>query len=421
MEQAIDISGKLKSKYAIAIYCLFAIIYIAIVGQRQGDFFIYLSASKDLFQGKDIFSLTYIDGYHYYYSLLFAILIYPFNYLPLLASQYLWMLLNAFLMWRIVKILGSYFKLAQLPVKQQWIFFALCCIFSAKFTLANIYCQQITICILYLTLQGLEYIFSDKKIWGAVLIAFAINIKLLPIVILPYLLYRREFIASVAILFAYATMLFLPVFIIGMSQNSFLLANWWRLINPANDEHVMDVSQRGFHSLTSFLSVLLVDKPPDKYELHLKRNIANLSLSQLSYVINIVRLGFVLFSFYFLRTRPFFNKVSKAHRYWEISYIFLITPLIFPHQQHYSFILAVPAMLHIFYYFLKNYKNMSKLKLRLIISALTISFFTVNATFLLGEFNAYYEHFKILTYGVLLLVPLLATFIPEMEVGENSA
>src|SRR4029077_6908699 len=327
MEQAIDITGKLKNKVAIAIYLLFTIIYIAIVGQRQGDFFIYLSASKDLFQGKDIFMLKYVDGYHYYYSLLFAILIYPFSWLPLLIAQYLWLLLNAFLMWRIVKILGGYFKLSTLPIKQQWIFFLMCCAFSAKFALANIYCHQITICVLYLTLQGLECIFSGKKIWGAVLIALGINFKLLPIVIIPYLLYRREFIASFVIVVAYAALLELPILFIGVQQNNFLLTSWWHLINPTNSEHVMDVEQRGFHSLTSFLAVLLVDKPPDKYELVIKRNIANLSIAQLNYVINIVRLAFVAFSFYFLRTRPFFSKINKAHRYWEISYILLITPL----------------------------------------------------------------------------------------------
>ncbi len=411
MEQP-DISAKLTSKPAIMLYSLFAIIYIAIVGQRQADLTIYLMASKDLFQGKDIFYTGYIDSYRYYYSLLFAILIYPLNYLPMLAAQYLWLLLNGLLMVGVISILAKYFKLSALSIKQQWLFVVLCCVFSAKFVFANIYCQQITIMILYLTLQGLEYIFSGKRLLGALLIGLAINFKIMPIVILPYLLYRRQFVASAFIAAVYTVLLFIPALVIGWQQNSFLLGRWWSVINPTNAEHVMDVEQRGFHSLTSFLSVLLVDKPPDKYELHIRRNIANLSLTQLSYVLNGVRLAFIAFSLYFLRTRPFFANISRAHRYWEISYILLITPLIFPHQQHYSFVFAVPAMCHIFYYFLLQYNSMTKLKQRLLIATFTFSFLTINATFLLGEFNPYYEHFKILTYGVLVLVPLLAAFPP---------
>jgi len=110
MEQN-DISAKLKSKPAIILYCLFALIYIAIVGQRQADLTIYLMASKDLFQGKDIFYTGYIDSYRYYYSLLFAILVYPLNYLPMLAAQYVWLLLNGLLMVGVINILAKYFKL----------------------------------------------------------------------------------------------------------------------------------------------------------------------------------------------------------------------------------------------------------------------------------------------------------------------
>ncbi|HXB11250.1 MAG TPA: glycosyltransferase family 87 protein, partial [Bacteroidia bacterium] len=289
MEQIGDISLKLKSKVALSIFGLFTIVYVIATGWWQSDFFIYISASKDLFLGKDIYIQTYGDGYHYYYSVLFAILIFPLSFLPIVAAQYIWLFFNAILMWRIVMILGRYFKLSALPIKEQWIFFVLCCLFSAKLTLANIYCHQVTILILFLTLEGLECILLSKKIKGAFLIALGINIKLLPVVLIPYLLYRKEFRAVLFIIVAYVLMLVLPLLIIGINRNNFLLGQWWSLINPANNEHVLDVSQRGFHSLTTLLSTLLVDVPLERYDLQVKRNIANLSIAQLSYVINMVR------------------------------------------------------------------------------------------------------------------------------------
>jgi hypothetical protein len=46
---------------------------------------------------------------------------------------------------------------------------------------------------------------------------------------------------------------------------------------------------------------------------------------------------------------------------------------------------------------------------------LTFSFLTVNASFLLGEYNPWYEHYKIVAYGALALVPLLAMSVPDLS------
>lgn len=37
----------------------------------------------------------------------------------------------------------------------------------------------------------------------------------------------------------------------------------------------------------------------------------------------------------------------------------------------------------------------------------------VNLNLLIGEYKPYYEHFKILTFGALLLIPVLAYLTPQ--------
>ncbi len=410
-----SIAPKLTGRYAILFYLLFGVIYIGIIGQKEGDFLIYLSASKDLFLHKDIYNTGYIDGYRYYYSLLFAILIYPLSFIPFVAAKYIWITANALLLWKTVTLIGSYFKLQNLPPKKQWLFVIFSCAFSANFALSNIYHQQITILVLFLALKGLEYIFSGKSLQGALMLALGINIKLLPLVLLPYLIYRRKFAAVLYTVPIYIILLLLPALAIGLQENNLLLAGWWHLVNPGNREHILDVSQHGFISLTSLLSSLLVNVPVDKYELHTRRNIANLDLATLSLVINMVRLLFIAFTLYFLRTRPFFGKITRTHRFWEISYVLLITPLLFPHQQAYSFFFAMPAMVWIFFYYFTSYSTMQRNKRNLMTAMLAFSFLTVNASFLLGEYNPWYEHYKIVAYGALALVPLLAMSVPDFS------
>src|SRR5579863_5385057 len=75
---------------------------------RQGDFYLYMRASVDLFRGGDIYTIDYFDGYYYYYSLVFAFFMVPFSYLPIAVAQFLWASLNAFFVYRLIRIIGGW-------------------------------------------------------------------------------------------------------------------------------------------------------------------------------------------------------------------------------------------------------------------------------------------------------------------------
>lgn len=262
MIEAPSVIDKLKNKYVMLVAAIAALAYIAIAAAGKEDFFIYLSAAKDLFAQKDIYSLTYKNGYHYYYSVLFAAAIYPLSLLPLYVANFIWLALNVFLLTRMVKIAGRYFNLDTLSVKAQWVFIALCFVSCIKFVLQNIDCQQATILIMYLTLEGLEQVFAGKKSRGAALIALAINIKLLPLLFIPYLIYRKEFKAFLYILLYYGLFLMLPLAFIGRQQNMFYLHSWLHLINPDAPKQILDTDEGGFASLATLLSTLLVKQAP---------------------------------------------------------------------------------------------------------------------------------------------------------------
>lgn len=406
----------MQLKFKTSIYYLLGgiavLVYLLIAANRQGDLFIYESGSSDIFAGKDAYLISYVDGFHYYYSTLFAILIYPFLFLPVYLGALLWLGLNAFLLYRIVILISRYFNLSILTQKECLFFFICSFLFGLRFILSNFHNQQITIFILYLILEGLRFIFSGNKLAGAVLIALGINIKLLPIILLPYLIYRREFKASFFVLVFYIAMLFLPGFILGFAQNNMLISSWWKLINPFNTIHNLDVDERSFHSLSTLLATLLVETVPDKFALHIRRNIMDISYEHLVLVLNITRLILISFALYFIRTKPFVTNNSTMHRFVEISYLLLLVPLVFPHQQDYAFLFAMPAVSFIIYYLITERKTMSDSKFRIVTAFMILSYLLCNLNLLLGQYREYYDHFKILTYGVLLIIPLLAVCYP---------
>jgi len=202
--------------------------------------------------------------------------------------------------------------------------------------------------------------------------------------------------------------MFLPGFILGFAQNNMLISGWWKLINPTNTIHNLDVDERSFHSLSTLLATLLVENVPDKFALHIRRNIMNISYTQLVLVLNIIRLVFIFFAFYFLRKKPFTGKAPSMHQFVEISYILLLIPLLFPHQQDYAFLFIMPAVTCIIYYLITEQNTLTNLKFNAIVFVLALSYLLCNITLLYGQYREYYDHFKLLTYGALLIIPLLA-------------
>lgn len=389
--------------------------------QGKGDFDIFLSASRDLLLGKNIYTIQYHEWYHYYYDIFFALALVPLTYLPLYFAKLIWLILNVFFVLRLWKIIMGWLPLSCLRKSSVMVFKILSFVIILRFLRDNFHLAQVTIFILYLTFEGLFLINSNRRIAGSLLIALGIDVKLLPIVIIPYLLYRNEWKSALYIIGFILVLICLPIVVIGFDYNKFLLAERWNLINPMNQAHILDTSERSFHSLTTLLSTLLVKDCGDYYALPLKRNIADVSVETLNIVINIVRGALILFTLYFLRTKPFTKISGNLQRLYELSYLCIVIPLIFPHQQHYAFFFIFPATTYLLFYLVDKYFNKEnyliikhfKIKKITLIVFMSIVYFLTNSHFILGEFTNYYDHYKTLTYGVLILIILLAICKPD--------
>ncbi|MFZ1332462.1 MAG: glycosyltransferase family 87 protein [Flavobacteriales bacterium] len=281
----------------------------------------------------------------------------------------------------------------------------------------NIHLGQMTIFLLYLCMEGMHRIDKEEPLKGGFLIAMGISVKIMPLVLVPYLVYRGYFKGALSALVFTGLILFVPAAMIGLEKNTYLLGERWTLVNPMNNEHVMDVDETTFHSITTFLSVLLVKDAGDVYRTDLPRNIADVSMQTLSLVINIVRLILVIGTLYFIRSLPFQRTNDRSQLFYETSYIYLIIPLIFPHQQHYGFFFALPAIAYLVFFYVHEYAVRASEKWRThrsgIIFLTFLVFFLLNSHFLLGEFRNFYDHYKTLTYGMLLLIVLLAAHRPK--------
>lgn len=361
-----------------------------------------MSASKDLFEGIDIYASRYKIDYHYYYSLLFAMAIYPLHYLGQYWSSFFWLLLSIMAFHRTWSIFGEYFPAFKIP-KWGSVFYIISFLFALRFVRDNIHVGQITILIFYLTIEGLHQIQHGNNWKGVWLLALGINIKLLPIVFIPYLVIKGKYKVARNILLVCVLLLIIPVFIIGWEGYSSQMTSFWKLTNPTKNIHILDVDERSFHSLTTLLSTLFYADTADPYTLEIRRYIVSLPLESVKWVIHVGR--FIIASSVFLIVKPplFQSDKNNFPTFQEWAYLLLIIPLIFPHQQHYAFYFSIPAFMVLLHHTLQNKGYFGEIKSAHLVLLMMI--FTLSTLeFYFGMYREYYSHFKILTYGALLML-----------------
>jgi hypothetical protein len=392
-------------KYWLWLIPLLSAVYCFFEAGGKGDFYIFISAADDLGRKINVFEKTYVDGYHYYYSVLFALLLKPLAGLPYFWIKFCWLLLNTLLFFNLFQMLHNSSFLRKLTKSQQNLFLLLLFVATLRFFTDNIHTSQISILILWCCIVGMKLIADEKIVAGALVLAIGINIKLLPLVLIPYLVYRGYFKAAILTLVFCLGFLIAPSFILGHNYNMALLSTWLDLVNPTKQIHILDVDERSFHGLSTLLSTLLVKDVPDMYALDLPRHIADISISSLAKVILLVRLSLIGFTIYFLKLKFFVKAKSSFDQCIELSYILLLIPLIFPHQQHYAFVFAMPAFAVLLYALVV--KALPIKSSQLVQLVLLLVYLGFNLKLLLGTYNDYYEHFKIITYCALLLIPSL--------------
>jgi hypothetical protein len=251
---------------------------------------------------------------------------------------------------------------------------------------------------------------KSKEWKGGALIALGINIKIMPIVFFPYLIYRGYWKGALSIFLVSMSLLFLPGIFIGWEYNLFLLGEWWNGINPSQRENVLDFSRAGFGSLVT----ALFHNQNGKVSLIF---ITPLSIKSIVFITNGLRLFLIFFTLYFLRSLPFQKAKFTLHRLWEVGYLFLVIPFLFPHQQNYAYFFVYPAVVYLMYVFFEKIKTRGSfgkldLKDKYFLGILGLSYLMMSLELFLGEFRTFYIDIRLMTWAAILLF-IVYSFLPS--------
>lgn len=339
----------------ISLFLLFYLVSKAVNGGN--DINVYLHAARQLFYNSNIYTLNPFNSY--LYSPLFAVLLSPLAFINTALAQVIWLFLNIIMiirLWNIQKELVSGTLLLTKYYKITW---AICiAILSFGFLNHNFNLGQVTILILWLTIEGLYQVNKDKNLTGAAWIALGINIKIIPMLALVYLFFKIKLRAITYTMLLVGFSLLIPALFIGFEYNNKLLVTWKNIINPTGEKYVFE-NNDGCNSLNALLPAYLYDfKELSNIEKepgwHLKRQVLNLSEPILIIILQASRILLILLIFVII----FYHRKERqpAHEslyfFWEIAYLMLVTLLVFPHQMKYSMLYFVPVGAYVLFYYL---------------------------------------------------------------------
>ncbi len=397
----------------------------------QSDFNVHLHTAGKMTEGLNLYEKPFMDGSQYYYSPFFALALTPFAYagnygqyvynnnnIPILVQkgqwvELFWLFFNIFFLYRIWKIMEKTFDVRLFSNRQYLWLFLFTLAFIARPLEYNFKQVQMTIFLLWASLESMQLIFSERKMAGAALLALAINIKILPVLLLPYLLYRGEFKALGYTIVIGAMLIFSPALFIGWEYNMQLHASWFQLMNPVGKLNISTDHEEffyGYHGIAALVQSLFTNTNID-----IRTHVVDLGYEKAIWIAHSIRLVLVGITFYFLRTWPFKAAHSVRQRFHEVAYILLITPLLFPHQQKYAFFYMLPACFFIVHTLINNkasrFQFITRRKHHAIIVLMVLVFLLTTGTsdlFLGKELNYVTQYLKLITYGGLLaIVPLM--------------
>jgi len=386
---------------------LVAFPYMIVKSIGGGIFKLVLAASKEIREGNNCFlkQLTYkgetID-WGYGYSPFSAFVTIPFTYLPAEIPALILLVSGVFMLFRIFEILSILLDIPNTSKKYWWI--ALTVLFSLRFILHNYEMVQFNLLLLYMSIESLYQIFYQKKfLLGALLLSLGINLKVLPIVFIPYLIYRAQWKSLIYVLLFSLVLLLIPSLYTGFDLNKELHIGWFHTINPFLEQYNVAQNSREFRiqGLAALISSYFYEQP----ESFLQYLIYPLSKETVELLIQLSRLSLILLTLYILNSRPFQQPKSKMQFTYEVAYLLLITSLVFPQQNKWAFISLLPAFAYAFYVIIYKLQSKSCIIISMVIILLLTSATTDGIVG--NKLYNYVESLKLLTIGTLFMIPVL--------------
>jgi hypothetical protein len=320
-----------------AIYSLWLLNLLSRSEGLVDDFDVFFNAGKRILLGENIYGEPHFINLKYFYSPLFASFLSIFQSVDIQIVKVFWFLINTILFFRCLYVIQSW-----IPKENKFkaLAFFVTLLMTGKIILINYTFNQITIVILWTIVEAIFQLKHKRHLLAVLLLCIGINIKILPLVMVPYFIYMSDKpmkTLGLGILILGATV-FLPALWLGWDYNQFLIGEWGKTLNPVSKIHAVQTYEYGLLDMGALVSKYL---SAEKVQLEPVLNIVSWSDSTVFAIINVLRVLLLSSVVYFATQLK--KSIFGIHSHLIVTGAFMaLIPLCFPHQREYSYLMFLP-------------------------------------------------------------------------------
>ena len=366
-----------------------------------GDWMMYIRASRLYHDEMPIYNVLIRQLKHFQYFLYsptFLFLLVPISFLPIFLSLALWYLLKLVLLFRVFKIASHYLDSQSLSENKRALIVFGTVLFSVRFLLYDFELGQLTLFLLWTMVEAWHQLNKQRLLLPTLLLAFGVFAKMLSVIFIPYLIYKRKFKVLIYMLLAIVFLAFLPFLFGGWEYQMVLLKQWLGIILPfASANGSYNATPHGLHDVFNAVPAWYV-------WLQSNLSLPPLDAGQLKTIAYLIVLTFGAGFIYISSIKPIKDN-SRKNTFREIAYLLGCIPIIFPYQHKYSYVLMLPAMFYLMYQLvLGNMKGFGK-----VLIALAFLLMVASTDGIIGRpLNEITQEYKYVTLGGILLLLCVA-------------
>jgi hypothetical protein len=236
--------GNWKRGVTLAALSLAAIGLVVVMARRPGpDFKVYAASGEAVLQGKDIYQapLPLLNTGPPFFSI-FCVGPALLERVSPAFGRGVWTAVNLAALLLILNMAGRLIHGRRLPITSASVLLPL--LFTLPYILYHFFYHQVNLIVFALTLGGMTLQEERKDALGGVLVGAGSALKVMPILFVPYLAYRRRWRAALSALLATAAFTLCPALILGWDRFGVDFKHWWSILphNPVWDAGQMNQS-----------------------------------------------------------------------------------------------------------------------------------------------------------------------------------
>ncbi len=199
------------------------------------DFTVFIAAGRAVLDGTDIYEAHNVRGWYYLQPPLFAVAMVPFAMIPQMWAVLIWYLLSVAMMIAAVRMCVRMMSRRQPPSQNQFVIYLVPPLLVVLLLVSALAHGQSSVLMLWLVIAALYCNEQGHAVVGGVSLAGATLVKVFPVLLLGYFVWRKKWRFVAASLLALVLGLFvLPSFAYGWKGNRVFLEKWvTRVVSPA--------------------------------------------------------------------------------------------------------------------------------------------------------------------------------------------